>query len=128
MSRWLILLAALAAAAPARGADDPPAPDYAARVAPILKKYCAGCHNDEDREGKFSLETYAAMQKGAAHGPAFLPGDAAGSLMVRLLTGAAKPVMPPEGRAPSHRRRDRPDQAPGSRRAPAARKVKSPTA
>ncbi len=58
-----MILAALVTAAPARGRDGGSAPDYATRVAPIFKKYCAGCHNDEDREGKFSLESYASLQK-----------------------------------------------------------------
>ena len=70
--------------------------DYASKVAPIFKKYCAGCHNDEDREGKFSLESYASLQKGTAHGPALLPGDAKASRIIRVLTGAAKPMMPPK--------------------------------
>ena len=72
------------------------APDYATRVAPIFKQYCAGCHNDEDREGKFSLESYPSLQRGTAHGPALLPGDAKGSRIVRVLTGLAKPMMPPK--------------------------------
>jgi WD40 repeat protein len=88
-----IVIAALAPAAPA---DTGPAPDYDTQVAPVFKKYCTGCHNDEDREGKFSLESYGSLQKGTAHGPALLPGDAKGSRIVRLLTGAAKPVMPPK--------------------------------
>ncbi|MCO6459375.1 MAG: hypothetical protein J5I93_29035 [Pirellulaceae bacterium] len=76
-------------------ADETP-PDYTTQVAPILKKYCAGCHNDTDREGDFSLETYAALQKGTPKAPAFLPGDAESSRLVRLVTGAAEPRMPPE--------------------------------
>jgi hypothetical protein len=91
-----MILAVLLFAGPSLAAEDRPAPDYASQVAPILKKYCAGCHNDEDREGKFSLETYGSLQKGTAHGPAVLPGDPKGSLMVRLLTGEAKPAMPPK--------------------------------
>ena len=79
-----------------RGRRASRAPDYATRVAPIFKKYCAGCHNDEDREGKFSLESYASLQRGTAHGPALLPGDAKGSRIIRVLTGAAKPMMPPK--------------------------------
>ena len=70
----LMILAILATAVPAVGADAGSAPDYATRVAPIFKKYCAGCHNDEDREGKFSLESYAALQRGTAHGPRSCPG------------------------------------------------------
>jgi WD40 repeat protein len=91
-----IFTALLLAFAPAAIADSGPAPDYATQVAPILQKYCAGCHNDEDREGKFSLESYASLQRGTAHGPALLPGDPAGSRMVRLLTGVAQPMMPPK--------------------------------
>lgn len=92
----LLILAFVLTQVPTAKADSPTAPDYAASVAPVLKKYCAGCHNDEDREGKFSLESYAALQRGTAHGPAVLPGDAKGSRMIRLLTGAAKPLMPPK--------------------------------
>ena len=72
------------------------APDYTTSVAPILKKYCAGCHNGEDREGKLSLESYEQLQRGGAKGPAVLPGNAESSRLMRLLTGVAKPVMPPE--------------------------------
>ncbi len=114
--------------APAALADGGPAPDYATRVAPIFKKYCAGCHNDEDREGKFSLESYASLQRGTAHGPALLPGDAKGSRIVRLLTGAAKPMMPPKDEPRPGRRRDRADRRPGSNRAHADRRGRSPTA
>jgi WD40 repeat protein len=95
MSR-LMILAVLVAAGPARAAEGGSGPDYGTQVAPIFKKYCAGCHNDEDREGKLSLESYASLQHGTAHGPAILPGDSKGSLMVRVLTGAAKPLMPPK--------------------------------
>ena len=91
------VLAILLAASPALRADDAPAPDYASRVAPILAKYCAGCHNDDDREGDFSLETYASLREGTEDGPAIRPGDAASSLMIRVLTGASKPAMPPKG-------------------------------
>jgi WD40 repeat protein/mono/diheme cytochrome c family protein len=91
----LILAALIAAVAPV--ADGGSAPDYPSQVAPVLKKYCAGCHNDEDREGKFSVESFASIQKGADDGPALLPGDPKGSLMLRLITGGGKPAMPPKG-------------------------------
>jgi WD40 repeat protein/mono/diheme cytochrome c family protein len=90
-------LAALLALPPRVAAEGRSAPDYATQVAPILKKYCAGCHNDEDREGKFSLESYPSLQRGTEHGPALLPGDAKGSRIVRLVTSTAKPMMPPKG-------------------------------
>ncbi|AMV38273.1 c-type cytochrome domain-containing protein [Planctomyces sp. SH-PL62] len=90
------ILAILLAAATAALADEATAPDYQERVAPILKKYCAGCHNDDDLEGEFSVDGYASIQRGTEHGPAFLPGDPRGSLMLRLMTGAARPAMPPK--------------------------------
>ena len=71
-------------------------PDYSKQVAPILKKYCAGCHNDQDQEGKLSLESFAALQRGGETGAALLPGDANSSRLIRLVTGQAKPLMPPE--------------------------------
>ena len=86
MSVWGMTVSRAAAAAP----------DYTTSVAPILKKYCAGCHNGEDREGKLSLESYEQLQRGGAKGPAVLPGNAESSRLMRLLTGVAKPVMPPE--------------------------------
>jgi hypothetical protein len=92
----LLIAAALLILAPTVDAAGPGAPDYATHVAPIFKKYCAGCHNDEDREGKLSLDSYASLLRGAEHGPTFLPGDAKASRMIRLLSGAAKPIMPPK--------------------------------
>ncbi len=78
------------------------APDYNQHIAPLLAKYCVACHNADDREGKLSLESFAQLQQGGAHGPALLAGDSRASRLVRLLNGAAEPRMPPEGsEAPS---------------------------
>ncbi len=70
--------------------------DYSKQIAPLLTKYCGGCHNDDDSEGDFSLETYAALQRGTAEGPVLLAGDAANSKIIRLITGRTAPLMPPE--------------------------------
>src|SRR5687767_13425031 len=51
-------------------------PDFAKDVAPIFTKYCTGCHNDSDREGKLSLESYASLLKGGAKGGVVTPGQA----------------------------------------------------
>ncbi|MDX1944288.1 MAG: c-type cytochrome domain-containing protein [Pirellulaceae bacterium] len=79
----------------AQGAE--PAPDFTKHVAPLLTKYCNGCHNDADREGKLSLESYASLLKGGEKGSVVTPGQADLSRLVRVLTGDAKPKMPPEG-------------------------------
>jgi WD40 repeat protein len=83
----------LASAGPA----DDRAPDYATQVAPIFTKYCAGCHNDDDREGDFSLESYPALVRGTPKRSVLTPGHPDKSRIYGQLTGAAKPGMPPKG-------------------------------
>ncbi len=72
------------------------APDYEQAVAPILQKYCAGCHNPDDHEGQFSVESFDALQLGGEHGAAVLAGDPGTSRLIRMVSGAAEPKMPPE--------------------------------
>lgn len=72
------------------------APDYEQQVAPIFKKYCVGCHNATELEGEFSMESFADLQKGGPRGPAVLAGDSKSSRLIRMLTGQAKPAMPPK--------------------------------
>ncbi|WP_310820882.1 c-type cytochrome domain-containing protein [Stratiformator vulcanicus] len=77
-------------------AEDGAAPDFNTEVAPILTKYCAGCHGDFAPDGDFALHSYDALLKGTPDGPAVLAGDAESSLIVRLITGEAEPAMPPD--------------------------------
>ena len=71
-------------------------PNYLREIAPLLRQYCAGCHNDEDFEGDLSVETYAAFLEGGAKGDAFKSGDVDGSRMIKMMTGRAKKTKPPE--------------------------------
>src|SRR5688572_23162979 len=71
-------------------------PAFTKDVAPILNKYCAACHNADDFEGKLSLESFDAAMKGGKQGAVITPGVGAQSRLIRVLTGAAKPTMPPE--------------------------------
>ena len=75
------------------------APDYSTDVAPLLKKYCVGCHNGDDLEGDLSLETFADLQKGGENGPPLVAGESAKSLLIQLITGEEEPQMPPEDNA-----------------------------
>jgi len=70
--------------------------DYAKQIAPIFTKYCAGCHNSDDRQGKLSLESFADLQAGGEHGTAVTAGQSASSRMMQMLTGRLEPKMPPE--------------------------------
>lgn len=69
--------------------------DYARDVAPLWNKYCTGCHNDGDREGKLSLQSFAALQRGGESGAALTPGNAQASRLVRLIQAADGSKMPP---------------------------------
>lgn len=91
----MVLLAAQVGAKALCAAESPP--DFSKDVAPIFIKYCTGCHNDSDREGKLSLESYASLLKGGAKGGVVTPGQAELSRLVRLVTGQAEPRMPPKG-------------------------------
>lgn len=88
-------------AMPVCHAAEPPV-DYEQSIAPLFRKYCAGCHNDADHQGDFSLESYSSLQGGIKSRPALLPGDSAGSRLWRVLNEGGNPQMPPEGeKAPS---------------------------
>lgn len=69
---------------------------YNDAIQPLLTKYCAGCHNQEDAEGKLSLESYGDLLKGGKSGQALIAGRADASRMIRMLTGEMEPQMPPE--------------------------------
>lgn len=69
---------------------------YEMDVVPVLRKYCAGCHNDADHEADFSVESYTALTKGLSKGPTFLSGEPSSSRIFRLISGVDEPRMPPE--------------------------------
>ncbi len=77
---------------PAAGGE---AVDYE-QVAPIFTKYCAGCHNETDREGDFSLTSFNHLIEGTPDGPVTLAGKAEESKLWQLMAGRAEPKMPPE--------------------------------
>ena len=70
--------------------------DYHTDVAPILRDYCAGCHNNDELEGELSFETYRQLMKGGESGTPIVPGKATDSLLFKVLTGGTKPKMPPK--------------------------------
>ncbi|MDA7925258.1 hypothetical protein N9B46_00285 [Mariniblastus sp.] len=71
-------------------------PTYA-QIQPILTKYCAGCHNADETNGEFSLDSYDALFRGGEHGTALTPGTAASSRIIQYMRGTLLPSMPPEG-------------------------------
>lgn len=74
-----------------------PAPSYDRDVLPILRKYCSACHNDSDREGKLSFDSYDKLLAGGANGAVVTPGHGSLSRLVRVVNGSGEPKMPPKG-------------------------------
>jgi WD40 repeat protein/mono/diheme cytochrome c family protein len=72
--------------------------DYHADIAPLLRDYCAGCHNAGDYEGGLSVETFAAlMEGGETEGKSILvPGKPDDSYLLQTVLKTAKPAMPPK--------------------------------
>jgi len=94
--RTLFLFGALLSAPIAGAAETPPAPDYQRAAHAMFEKYCIGCHNSDDREGKLVLESFESLGQGGESGPALIAGDSQNSRIYRVLAGLAKPIMPPE--------------------------------
>ena len=93
MTRIVLFVSAVVASASAALSADAPSYDDAGRV---LQRYCAGCHNDSDREGDLSLETFASIDRGTDSGPLVVPGQAENSRLLRVIIGTGEPRMPPE--------------------------------
>ena len=72
--------------------------DYHTDIAPLLRDYCAGCHNEGDYEGGFSVETFASlMEGGETEGKTIVaPGKPGESYLLQTVLKKAKPAMPPK--------------------------------
>ena len=60
-------------------------------VLPVLRGRCVVCHGGN---GGLWLDSYETIMHGGAGGPAVLPGDPAGSLLLGRITGELQPRMP----------------------------------
>jgi hypothetical protein len=76
--------------APVEGAD------FDSDVAPILRESCVSCHGPEKQESFLRLDGREHVFAGGMSGPVIVPGRSGDSLLVRHLTGAARPRMPHE--------------------------------
>jgi hypothetical protein len=101
--RFPALAALLALAVPlsllaggARGDDGgAPPPSFARDVAPLLGRWCTGCHGPRKQQGGLRLDSYEAALAGGDSGPAVIAGDPAGSLLVAKIERRDRPAMPP---------------------------------
>lgn len=72
--------------------------DYHTDIAPLLRDYCAGCHNGGDYEGGFSVETFAELMEGGEteDKTILVPGKPDESYLLQTILKTAKPAMPPK--------------------------------
>jgi len=72
------------------------APAYDREIAPILRTYCSGCHNDREAESGFSVERFATLRKGGdGQGDPVAAGDAAASILIQRIKSTDSDHMPP---------------------------------
>ena len=68
-------------------------PPHQHDVIPILLLRCTVCHGPRRKDGGLDLRTKAAMLQGGKSGPAMIPGDPDGSLMIqRIESGDCPPL------------------------------------
>ena len=66
-------------------------------ILPVLRKNCLACHSASERQGGLILENPTAILKGGDSGPAAIAGQGSDSLLLKMASHQAEPVMPPEG-------------------------------
>lgn len=65
-------------------------------IFPIIKKYCAGCHQpggEGHEKSGLDMTSYEGIMKGTKHGPIVVPGDAFLSNLNVLIEGRAAPHL-----------------------------------
>ncbi len=70
-------------------------PEFRKDVAPIFAKHCLSCHGHDEPDGELVLERHATLLMGGASGKAITPGKSGDSLLVRMVEGKTKNIMPP---------------------------------
>ncbi len=74
------------------------APDFEKEILPVLEKRCFECHGPEKQKSGLRVDGRAALLKGGDFGAAVVPGDAAGSHLIEVITSTDDEVrMPPKG-------------------------------
>ncbi len=92
------IVALLANAAPALGADTPGVELFERRIRPVLIEQCYGCHNSHDKsEGGLILDHRDALREGGDSGPAVVPGKPDDSPLIRALRHQGPSKMPKNG-------------------------------
>jgi hypothetical protein len=67
-------------------------------VRPVLAAHCFTCHGSEKQKGGLRLDSRAAMLTGGDSGPAMVASHPEESLLIKAITYADEPRMPPKGK------------------------------
>lgn len=91
------LAVALGAAGPLAAA--PEAVDFVREIRPIFAQHCYQCHGSDKQKSGLRLDVReAAFAGGEYHKPNIIPGDSAGSTLIKLVRGEHEDLrMPPKG-------------------------------
>src|SRR4051812_848550 len=89
-----VLVLALAAVSP--GQNKAGVQFFTDRVAPLLKQRCLECHSGPKARNGLDLSTREHLLAGGDSGPAVVPGDAAKSFLIKMVSGP-KAKMPQKG-------------------------------
>jgi WD40 repeat protein len=68
---------------------------YQDHVLPLIENNCAKCHNADKKKGDLDLTTYNGLLKGGGSGQVVTSGNADSSKLVKAITHAEEPTMPP---------------------------------
>jgi hypothetical protein len=95
---WLGLLARTHGGEPAAAPEPTDGDQYfLAEIEPLLRVRCLSCHNAELAEGGLRVDSREALVTGGDSGPAIVPGDPNGSLLVMAVAKThAALEMPPQ--------------------------------
>ncbi len=86
---------AAAAKASTLGAD---AAFFESKIRPVLAESCLKCHGGKKVRGGLRIDSRAALLKGGDRGPAIVPGDPDGSLLIQAIRYSHERVKMPPGK------------------------------
>lgn len=92
---------AVAGNAAGRAVDGVGAPvEFGRDIQPVLERSCVACHSGERAKGGYVVTDRASLLRGGARGePVVVPGQPAGSPLIRMIEGQVEDLeMPPVGR------------------------------
>ncbi|MEW6305425.1 MAG: c-type cytochrome domain-containing protein [Verrucomicrobiota bacterium] len=68
---------------------------YDEHVLPVFRNSCLKCHNPNEKKGDLDISTFSGVLAGGGSGAAVASGDPDASKLVKAITHAEEPFMPP---------------------------------